>query len=99
MSLLGGQENAVADSETVSPGGLGSRGVECLQEFVGLSLNLLVPPLGGAVQAGDQAASVKAAEVTVHERVSRLGLVGSALRQPQEPTRVLLPRVFLQEGI
>src|SRR5262245_27863444 len=83
------------------PAGAGSRrgGVELLQQSVGGSLDFLVPPLGRAVEAGDQATSVQAAKVAVHERVSRLGLVGGALGQPEEPARVLLPRVFLQEGV
>src|SRR5439155_5521835 len=35
----------------------------------------------------------------VDERVSGLGLVRSALGQSQEPARVLLPRVLLQESV
>jgi hypothetical protein len=46
------------------PEELRSRGVEFLQQSVGDSLDLFVPPLGGAVHARDQAASVEAAEVT-----------------------------------
>jgi len=66
---------------------------------VGGSLNLLVSPLGGSIEAGDQAASMKTAEITVDERVSRLGLVGGAIGHPEEPARIVLPRVLLQEGV
>src|SRR5262245_32017010 len=38
-------------------------------------------------------------EVTVDERVPRLRLVGSALGQPEEPTRVVPPRVLLEEVV
>ena len=61
---------------------LGGRGVEFLQQPVGGSLDLLVSPLGGSVEAGDQATSMETAEVTVDERVSRLGFVGGATGQP-----------------
>lgn len=42
---------------------------------------------------------MKAAEVTVDERVSRLGVVGSAIGRPEEPGRAVPPRVLLQEVI
>src|SRR6266702_1642580 len=58
---------------------LRGRGVEFLHQPVGGSLNLLVSPLGGSVEAGDQAASMKTAEVTVDEREARLGLVGGTI--------------------
>ena len=50
---------------------LGGRGVELLLQPVRGSLDLLVTPLSGPVEAGDQGASVKAPEVTVDERVSK----------------------------
>src|SRR6266508_130490 len=80
-------------------GRLGSRGVEFLQQPVGGTLNLFVSPLGGSVEAGDQATSMKTAEVTVDERISRLGLIGGTIGQPKEPARVVLPGVLLQKGI
>jgi hypothetical protein len=78
---------------------LGGRGVEFFQQPVGCPLNLLVPPLGGSVEASDQATSMKTAEVTVDKCVSRLGLLGGASGQPKEPARIVLPRVLLQEGV
>lgn len=78
---------------------LRTRGVEFLQQLVGGSLNVLVSPFGSSVEAGDQATSMKPAEVTVNEGVSCLGLVRGAIGQPKEPARILLPRVLLQEGI
>ena len=62
-------------------------------------LDLLVPPLGGAVVAGDQAHPVQPPEVAVHERVARLRLVGGALGQPEVPERVVLEGVCLQERV
>src|SRR5207247_3808805 len=78
---------------------LRGRGVELLQQAVGSSLNLFVSPLGCSVDASDQAASMKTAEITIDERVSRLRLVGGAFGQPREPARVIGPRVLLQEGV
>jgi hypothetical protein len=49
--------------------------IEKLEEIVGCQLDLLVPPLGGAVVAGNQAGAMQPAEVSVDERVSGLGLV------------------------
>ena len=54
---------------------------------------------GGAVDAGDQARPVDAAEVAVDERVARLGLVRGALGQPEVPELVVLPRVLLEVGV
>jgi hypothetical protein len=54
--------------------GLGSAAdaVEVLQQVVRRELDLLVAPLGGAVDARDQPAAVDPAEVAVDERVARL---------------------------
>ena len=78
-----------------------SRGplVQELQQVVGRQLDLLVPPLGGAVQAGDQAIAVDAAKVAVDEPVAGLGLVGGALGQAEVPVGVLLPGVRLEERV
>jgi hypothetical protein len=62
-------------------------------------LDLLVPPLGGPVVAGDQAHAVQPPEVAVDERVPRLRLVGDALRQPQVPEFVVGERMRLQERV
>ena len=70
--------------------------VEVLQEVVRRELDLLVAPLGGAVDARDQPAAVDPAEVAVDERVARLGLLRGALRQPEEPAAVVLPAVVLE---
>jgi hypothetical protein len=59
-------------------------------------LDLLVPPLGGAVVAGDQAHAVQAPGVALHERVAGLRLVvgadsypvtGAANARSLQPTR------------
>jgi hypothetical protein len=52
-------------------------------------LNLLVPPFGGAVMAGDQSHPVQPPEITVDKPVARLRLVGRALGQAEMPGRVL----------
>jgi hypothetical protein len=62
-------------------------------------LDLLVPPLGRAVVARDQAHPVEPPEVAVHECVARLRLVGDAFGQAQVPRRVLRKSVRLQERI
>jgi hypothetical protein len=62
-------------------------------------LDLLVPPLGRAVVAGDQPGAVQAAQVAVDERVPGLRLVRRALGQPEVPLGVLLPRMPLEEGV
>jgi hypothetical protein len=60
---------------------------------VGCELDLLVPPLGGAVVACNQAGPVEAAEISVDEGVSRLGFVGRAIGESDVPFAVLAPRV------
>ena len=52
--------------------------VEALEQVVRGPLDLLVAPLGGTVETGDQPHPVHAAEVAVDERVARLRLVGCA---------------------
>jgi len=73
--------------------------VQILEEFVRGEFDLLVPPLGGAVVAGDQAHPVQPPEVAIHKRVARLRLVGGALGQAQVPERVVRKRVRLQERV
>ena len=53
---------------------------------MGGELDLLVAPLGRPVLTGDQPHPVNAPEVAVDEAVTRLRLVGSALREPEMPT-------------
>jgi DNA-binding SARP family transcriptional activator len=67
------------------------QGVQALQQVVGGQLHVLVAPLGGPVDAGDQAGAVHAAEVAVDERVPRLGLLGRALGESQVPLGVVGP--------
>ena len=67
--------------------------IQQLQQLVCRQLDLLVTPLGGAVDAGDQARPVQTAEVSVDEGVPRLGLVRSSLREAEVPLGVLVPRV------
>jgi hypothetical protein len=59
--------------------------VEELQEFVGGQLDLLVPPLGRAEVAGDDARAVQAAEVAEYEGVAGLRLVRGAVGEPKMP--------------
>ena len=58
-----------------------------------------VLPFGGPVVAGDQAYTVKPAEVAEHEGIAGLGLVGRAVGEREVPGRVLLPAVGLKEGV
>ena len=62
-------------------------------------LDLFMAPLGGTIVTRDQAGAMDAAEVPVHERVPRLGLLRGALGEPEVPLPVLVPRVRLQEGV
>jgi two-component system, OmpR family, sensor kinase len=73
--------------------------VQPLQELVGGELDLLVPPLGGPVHAGDDAHPVDAPEIPVDEGVPGLGLVGGPLGQAEVPAGVLFPGVPLQVGV
>ena len=54
-------------------------------------LDLLVPPLGRAVVAGDQAGAMQAAEVPVHEPVAGFGLLRSAVGQAEMPLGIIAP--------
>src|SRR5687767_13940659 len=67
--------------------------VEDLQQLVSGELDLLVAPLGGAVQAGDQPVAVDPAEVAEDEREPRLRLLTGALGEAEVPLAVLLPGV------
>src|SRR5580658_8837001 len=80
---------------------LGSGGelIQALQELVGGELDLLVPPLGRPVHAGDDAHAVDAPEVPVDERVPGLGLVSGTVGKPEMPSGVLVPGMTLQEGV
>ena len=62
-------------------------------------LDLLMPPLRGTVVAGDQPHPMHAPEVAVDERIPRLRLLGRALGETKMPSRVLLPRVRLEERV
>ena len=73
--------------------------VQQLQQVVRGKLDLLVPPLRGAVDARDQAGPVHPAEVAVDERVAGLGLVVGADCQAEVPGRVVGPGMPLQEGV
>jgi len=66
---------------------------------VGGELDLLVPPLGRPVHAGDDAHAVDTPEVPVDERVPGLGLVGGTVGEPEMPPGVLFPGMMLQEGV
>ena len=79
--------------------GLAGGLVEQLQQVVGRELDVLVPPLAGPVDAGDQAGAVHAAQVAVHERVARLGLVVGTLGEPEVPGGVLVPGVLVEVGV
>ena len=70
--------------------------VEALQQVVRGELDGLVPPLGRAVDAGDQARAVHTAEVAVDERVAGLRLVVRALGEAEMPGGVFVPRVALR---
>lgn len=59
-----------------------SGAVKILQEAVGRQLDLLVAPLGGAVDARDERRAVHPTEVTVDERVTRLRLLVGTNREP-----------------
>jgi hypothetical protein len=52
-------------------------------------LDCLVPPLRGAIHARDQARAMDAAEVSVHEGVSRLGLLVRTVGETEMPCAVL----------
>src|SRR5262249_33547400 len=73
--------------------------VQQLKELVRGELDLLVPPLGRAVVAGDDPRAVDPAEVAVDEGVTRLPPVVRTLRQPEVPLRVLLPGVVREVGV
>ena len=62
-------------------------------------LDRLVPPLGGAVDAGDETGPVDASEVADDERVAGLRLVAGPVGQAEVPVGVLLPGVRLQECV
>jgi len=61
--------------------------------------DLRVLPFGCAVVAGDQAHAVQSTEVTEHEGVPGLGLIGCAIGEGEMPRRILLPPVQLEEGV
>ena len=62
-------------------------------------LDLLVPPLRGAVMAGDQPHPVQTAKVAIHKRVARLRLLRHAVSEAEMPRGVLAPGVRLQERV
>ena len=70
--------------------------VEKPQQLVRGALNLSMPPFGGAVLAGQQAAAMDAPEVSVDERMPRLRLVRCSFGEGEMPLPVLTPRVLFQ---
>src|SRR5215208_6378367 len=66
---------------------------------MGRELDLLVPPLRGAVHARDQGGPVDATEVAADEGVAGLGLVARALGEAEVPCGVLGPGVTLEVGV
>ena len=70
--------------------------VEVLQQVVRRQLDVLVPPLGRAVDAGDERRAVDAPEVADDERVARLRPVVRALGEPEVPRGIVVPRVALE---
>src|SRR5689334_11160006 len=73
------------------PAWSGMPGVQALQQVVGGELDILVPPLGGPVLAGDDAHAVQTTQVAVDECVPGLGLVLGGVGEPEMPPRVLRP--------
>src|SRR6266487_3526162 len=86
---------------TITAQMVGSQGllVQSLEQVVGGQLDLLMPPLGRPVQAGDDAHPVDAPEIPVDKCVPGLGLVGGAVGEAEMPPGVFLPRVPLQVGV
>ncbi len=77
-----------------APGSADAGGaIQVLQELVGGQLDRLVPPLGGAVVAGDDAAAVDPSKVAHHECVSALRLVRGVIGQAEVPVGVVVPGV------
>jgi hypothetical protein len=84
---------------TVGASRSGASVVKNLQQVIGRTLDRLMPPLGRPVQTRNDAYAMQAAEVSVDERVLRLGVIGWPLGKPEVPSRVLLPGVGLQVSI
>ncbi len=93
-----GQGTVVSIRLPVNPA-LRRQPVQPLQELMGGELDLLVPPLGRPVHAGDDAHPVDAPEIPVDEGVPGLGLVVGPLGQAEVPAGVLVPRVPLEVGV
>ena len=66
---------------------------------MGGELDLLVAPLGRAVDAGDETVAVHTPEVAVDEGMARLRFVCGTFRQAQMPLPVLVPGVGLEKGV
>ena len=91
-----------AELAATSSNGFASRAadlVEQLQEVMRGELDLLVAPLRRAVYARDQTGAMDAAEVAVHERVTRLRLSRRAFGEAEVPLGVLLPAVGVEEAV
>lgn len=73
--------------------------VEVLQQTVSREFDLLVPPLRRPVDARDERTPVHVGEVTVDERVPRLGLLPRALGQPEVPRPVAVVVVPVEERV
>src|SRR5690606_12635050 len=76
-----------ADRSSDDPGTF----VEFLQQVVGSAFHRLVPPLGRAVDARDQAGSVHTPEVSRDEGVPGLRLLVGAIGEAEVPRRVVAP--------
>jgi hypothetical protein len=80
---------------SVQPGLL----VEVLQQTMNGALDVLVPPLGGTLDAGDQTGTVQSSKISVHKGIPRFRLVRCTLGQSEMPPCVLVPGVRLEVGV
>jgi hypothetical protein len=93
--LLASLRGLGPDFETRSGAGL----VEQLQQLVRGELDVLVPPLGCPVVAGDEPHPMQATEVAVDKRVPRFGLLRCTVGEAEMPLRVLVPAVRGEERV
>ena len=66
---------------------------------MGGELDRLVTPLGGPVDARDEACAMDSPEVAVDECVARLRAIACPVGESQVPIGVLIPRVALEERV
>ena len=81
------------------PGRLGPGGVEVLQELVGGELDVLVVPLGGSVDAGDEARTGAPGGGRRTRRRSGPSSRRWRLGEAEVPGGVVVPRVGVEEGV